>query len=216
MTARRFPQTTCLTAELWEMRALGADLPASAKKSFSLRFATRSLRVGLDGWFVKNVSTLEVVIRVLFGMFWLIDGSLKFLPGSVDAISLVNASGQPAWLSGWFSFWTSATSSNASFFVYSTGALEVAIGICLVLGMVRKLAYTVSFLVGLLIWSVPEGFGGPYAAGTTDIGAGIVYALVSVLLLVVSAAFGPSRYSLDLQIEKRFPGWKRIAEVKST
>lgn len=150
-------------------------------------------------------------------MFWLIDGALKFQPSFVNAISpIVTASGQPAWLAGWFSFWASATSSNTAFFVYSTGVLEVAIGTCLILGLMRKLAYTASFFVSLLIWSVPEGFGGPYVPGSTDIGTGIVYALASLLFLVMNATFGPSRYSLDLQIEKRFPGWKKIAEVKST
>lgn len=189
--------------------------PARTKKPLSLGIAT-PLRLGLDDWFVRNISVFKVVLRVLFGVFWLIDGALKFQPGTVDAISpIVNATGQPAWLSGWFSFWASATSSNATFFVTSTGVLEVAIGACIILGLMRKLAYAVSFLLGLLIWSVPEGFGGPYAAGTTDVGTGIVYALVSLLLLVVNAAFGPSPYSLDLQIEKRFPSWKKIAEVKS-
>jgi uncharacterized membrane protein YphA (DoxX/SURF4 family) len=179
--------------------------------------AIQSLRVGLDDWFVRNVNKFKVVLRVLFGTFWLIDGALKFQPGFIDAFSgTVTTSGQPAWLAGWFSFWASAISSNTAFFVYSTGVLEVAIGACLILGLMRKLAYTASFLVGLLVWSVPEGFGGPYAAGTTDIGTGIVYALASLLFLVVSAAFGPSPYSLDLQIEKRLPGWKKIAEVRSS
>lgn len=173
--------------------------------------------MGFDDWFVRNISALKVVLRVTFGMFWLIDGAFKFQPGFVDAISpIVTASGQPTWLAGWFSFWASATSSNAALFAYSTGTLEVAIGACLILGLMRKLAYTVSFFLGLLIWSVPEGFGGPYVLGSTDIGTGIIYALVSLLFLVINAILGPSRYSLDLQIEKRLPGWKKIAEVKST
>ncbi len=179
----------------------------------------QSLQVGLDNWFVRNVSELKVVLRVLFGLFWFIDGALKFQPGLVDAFpDMVKsaADGQPAWLAGWFSFWASTTSSNPAFFVYSTGVLEVAIGVCLVLGLLRKLAYTASFFVSLVIWSVPEGFGGPYGPGSTDIGTGIVYALASLLFLIVNAVFGPSRYSLDSQIEKRFPSWKKIAEIRST
>ncbi len=179
----------------------------------------QSLNVGLDNWFVRNVSALKVVLRVLFGMFWLIDGALKFQPGLVDAFpDMVKsaADGQPAWLAGWFSFWASFTSTNPAFFVYSTGVLEVAIGACLILGLLRKLAYTASFFVSLVIWSVPEGFGGPYGPGSTDIGTGVVYALASLLFLIVNAVFGPSRYSLDFQIEKRLPGWKKIAEIRST
>ncbi|MDG6970868.1 MAG: DoxX family protein [Nitrososphaerota archaeon] len=176
------------------------------------------MQVALDNWFVKNIDTLKVALRVVFGMFWLIDGMLKFQPGVVEAFSgmIRDASaGQPAWLSGWFSFWASATSSNPGFFVYSTGALEVALGLCLMFGLLRKVAYTASFFLSLVIWSVPEGFGGPYGPGATDIGTGIVYALASLLFLIVNAFFGPSRYSLDFIIERRLPGWKKIAEIRS-
>lgn len=176
------------------------------------------MQVAMDNWFLRNASTLKVALRVIFGIFWAIDGALKFQPGLVDVFpDMVKSAavGQPSWFAGWFSFWASATSSNPAFFVYSTGALEVGIGFCLVLGLLRKIAYTTSFFLSLVIWSVPEGFGGPYGPGSTDIGTGIVYALASILFLIVSAVFGPSRYSIDFQIEKRFPGWKKIAEIKT-
>ncbi len=198
---------------------MGISFPARAKSPFSFGMVMQSLQVGLDNWFVRNVSALKVVLRVIFGMFWLIDGALKFQPGLVNVFPdmIRSASdGQPAWLAGWFSFWASTTSSNPAFFVYSTGVLEVTIGACLTLGLLRKLTYTASFFVSLVIWSVPEGFGGPYGPGSTDIGTGIVYALASLLFLMVNAVFGPSRSSLDSQIEKRRPGWKKIAEVRST
>ena len=34
----------------------------------------------------------------------------------------------------------------------------------------------------LLVWSVGEAFGGPYAAGSTDIGTAIIYAFVFAAL----------------------------------
>jgi nitrite reductase (NO-forming) len=158
-----------------------------------------------------------VIMRVIFGAFWLIDGSLKLQPGMVQAFpGLIKtvASGQPSWLAGWFSFWASTTSSNAAPAVYSIAFLELALGTCLVLGVMRKLAYIVSFFYSLVIWSVPEGFGGPYGPGSTDIGTGIVYALTSLLFLLIIGIFGPSPFSLDYQIEKRFPAWKRVAELR--
>jgi nitrite reductase (NO-forming) len=158
-----------------------------------------------------------VSMRVIFGFFWLIDGYLKLQPGMVQAFpGLIKsvAAGQPSWLQGWFSFWESTTAANASPAVYSIAILELALGSCLVLGVMRKLAYIVSFFYSLVIWSVPEGFGGPYGPGSTDIGTGVVYALASLLFLLIIGIFGPSPYSLDFQIEKRFPAWKRFAELK--
>jgi nitrite reductase (NO-forming) len=158
-----------------------------------------------------------VIMRVVFGSFWLIDGYLKLQPGMVKAFpDLIKnvANGQPSWLGAWFSFWEQTTASNAAPAVYSIAFLELALGACLVIGVMRKLAYIVSFFYSLVIWSVPEGFGGPYGPGSTDIGTGIVYALASLLFLLIIGIFGPSPYSLDYQIEKKFPAWKKLAELR--
>ena len=155
--------------------------------------------------------------RIIFGVFWLIDGWLKLQPGMAQAFpNLIQgvAKGQPQWLAGWFSFWASTTSGNPALAVYSIAGLEVGLGICLVLGLMRKLAYIVAFFYSLVIWSVPEGFGGPYGPGSTDIGTGIIYALLSYMFLLIIGVFGPSALSVDFLIEKRFPAWERIAELK--
>ncbi len=62
---------------------------------------------------------------------------------------------------------------------------------------------------------MPEGFGGPYGPSSTDIGTGIIYAFVFLLLMVINATFGPSRWSLDYAIERRWAAWTRIAEIRS-
>jgi nitrite reductase (NO-forming) len=175
------------------------------------------MTLNVDNWFVRNLFSLKTIVRIIFGVLWAIDGALKFAPGFVDSFPTVikhAASGQPSWLSGWFAFWASITSSNPSFYVYSAGVIELALAFLLIFGFLRKPVYTISLFLSLIIWSVPEGFGGPYGPGSTDIGTGIVYAIVSFLLLVINAAFGPSRYSLDFIIERKWPRWKRIAEIK--
>jgi len=44
---------------------------------------------------------------------------------------------------------------------------------------VRKLAEAIGIAYGLFVWSVAEGFGGPYVLSTTtDLGAAIIYSLV--------------------------------------
>jgi len=131
-----------------------------------------------------------VIVRIVFGLFWTINGALLLKTA---------AAGQPSWLSGWFSVWA---------------ALELGIGVCIVFGLMRKIAYGASFIVSLVIWAVSEVSGGPFGPASMDIGTGIVYALVSLLFLFIIGIFGPSPYSLDYQIEKSFPAWKSVAEMK--
>ncbi len=166
-------------------------------------------------WVVRNVSWLKSFIRIFLGIVWLIDGYLKFSPGLVDSFpDLVRSAGdgQPTWLQPWFNFWSSATRGNAALFVYTTGVLEVALGVALVLGFMRKIAYLGGIIFSLFIWAIPEGFGGPYGPGSTDIGTGIIYSFVFLSLVIINTISGPSKYSLDFLLERKYRLWKRFAE----
>jgi uncharacterized membrane protein YphA (DoxX/SURF4 family) len=172
--------------------------------------------VALDNWFAKNLSSLKTIVRIIFWVFWAIDDALKFAPGFVDSFSNMikdAASGKPSGLAWWFSFWTSTTSSNPAFYVYSSGFLELALAFDIIFGFLRKLSYTVSLFLSLIIWAVPEGFGGPYRPCSSDIGTGIAYAIVSLMLLIMNATFGPSRYRLDFLIERKWHWWRKLAEI---
>jgi len=168
-------------------------------------------------WWVRNARALKTIFRLLLGIAWLTDGILKFTSGFVnDFLSAVQGSqaNAPSWLSGWFNFWANQANHNATAIVYTVGILEVLLGLALLFGFMRKIAYIGGVILGLLIWAVPEGFGGPYQSGGggTDIGTGIIYAIAFLGLIVINATYGPSRFSLDYYIERRFPGWARIAE----
>lgn len=168
-------------------------------------------------WWVQHAKPLKTLFRILLGIAWLTDGILKFTSGFVDNfLTAVQASqaNAPGWLSGWFNFWAAQAAANPTLIVYTVGALEVALGLALLLGFARKIAYLGGVVLALLIWAVPEGFGGPYqsGAGGTDIGTGVIYAIAFLGLIVINATYGPSRYSLDAFIERRFPAWARLAE----
>ena len=168
---------------------------------------------GSRNWVVRNVSWLKSFIRVILGIVWLIDGYLKFSPGLIDSFpALIKSEGQPVWLQPWFNFWSSVTSANAAPFVYSIGTLEVALGAALVLGFMRKIAYLGGMVLSLLIWAIPEGFGGPYGPGSTDIGTGVIYSFLFLSLIIINTISGPSKYSLDFLLERKYLFWKRIAE----
>ncbi len=175
------------------------------------------LQESADSWFVRHVAALKTAMRIVFGIVWLIDGLLKFQPGVSDSLAGMISDaglGQPAWLQPWFSFWSQTVSANPAFFTASIGLLEVLLALALILGFLRKIAYTGGFFLSLIIWSVPEGFGGPYGPGSTDIGTGIIYAFVFLFLMILNATYGPSLWSLDAAIERRWPSWRRIAEFR--
>lgn len=175
-------------------------------------------QVTLDNWFVAHLPALKTSMRVVFGIVWGIDGALKFQPGLSDSmVDMINsaAQGQPSWLAPWFNFWSQTVGANPPFYVYLVGALELALAFTLIFGFLRKIAYAGGFLLSFVMWSVPEGFGGPYGLGSTDIGTGVIYAFVFLFLMIINAAFGPSRLSLDHIIEERYPRWKRLAEIRN-
>ncbi len=171
------------------------------------------------GWWASNSRWLRSVFRIGLGLAWLVNGILKFTSGYTDSfLSDVQASqaNAPSWMQGWYSFWASQATSYGTTIVYTVGVLETLLGLALLLGFLRKIAYGAGAILSLLIWAVPEGFGGPYqgGAGGTDVGVGIAYAIGFLGLIVVNAALGPARFSLDYAIEKRLPSWARVAEFR--
>lgn len=155
-------------------------------------------------------------VRVTFGVIWLIDATLKWLPGFrsgyMDTI-MGQAQGQPGWLKWWFDFWIRLQHPNPAFYAYLVAAAETLIAVAVIFGFARKLTYSVGALFSFLIWSTAEGFGGPYTRGAADIGTALIYALVFLSLLAIAAQEGTSRYSVDAVIERRVNWWHWIAEV---
>ena len=173
---------------------------------------------GHPSWWARHIHPLNSILRVLMGIVWMYDGFLKFYSGFAGQFLSTlqgNQSSNPSWLSGWFQFWINVTGSNQVGVVYTVGFFEMALGVALVLGFMRKLAYTGGVVLALMIWSIAEGFGGIFqviTVNTTDVGTGIMYAFALFGLILINAAHGVSRYSVDYYLERHFPAWARIAE----
>lgn len=165
--------------------------------------------------FLKDPGAFARSVEILFGLIWGIDGALKFVPGFVSTFPHMlqsAAAGQPAWLGGWFLFWSGAAAGNPAIFVYAIGLLELALAFALIFGFMRKMAYGGGIALSLLIWAVPEGFGGPYGPGSTDVGTGIVYAIAFLFLFALALYRRQDRLSLDALIGRKIRWWKKIAE----
>jgi nitrite reductase (NO-forming) len=148
-------------------------------------------------------------------MIWLIDAVLKWLPGFKSGyIGMISGAGkgQPGWLRPWFTFWTNLQSPHPGFFVYVVAVLETLVALAVIFGVARKVSYVACAVFSVVIWAVAEGFGGPYVSGSSDIGTAIIYALVFMCLLTLSAYTGPDTYSVDHYLERKISWWWTIAE----
>ena len=170
-------------------------------------------------WWTYHATGVKTFARMLLGFALAIDGYLKFSSGYNNGTFLSNIqtsqASDPSWLSPWFSFWATQAANNSSVIVYTVGTFELLLGLALIFGFMRKIAYVGGIILTLLIWAIPEGFGGPYTvsgSAATDVGTGIIYAIAIVGLVAISATYGSSRYSLDYYIERRVPSWARLSE----
>ena len=145
------------------------------------------------------------VLRVIFGGVWLIDASFKWSPAFINSFTdYLNqgAEGQPALVQAWINLWVHTVGVNPQFFAVIVALGETAIAIGLLFGFFTEVAIAGGIALSFVIWSTAEGFGGPYVAGSTDIGAAIIYIIVFIALWL-----GRSwrRYSLDSSLHKKFP-----------
>ena len=144
------------------------------------------------------------ILRIVFGIVWLIDAYFKWQPKfSTDFISYVSGGldGQPAWVQGWIHFWLQIIGVNPHFFALIIAILETLLALGLIFGFLTRYAIFGGIILSLAIWSTAESFGGPYKAGSTDIGSAIIYVLVFVALLLGRSW---ETFSLDGKIQKSF------------
>jgi uncharacterized membrane protein YphA (DoxX/SURF4 family) len=150
-------------------------------------------------------------LRIAFGVIWFVDALLKWQPAFQANFSQIVAGvaqGQPGFLNWWFSIWQVIVNGRAPIFALLAATTETYLAFALIAGFARKLTYAIGFAYALFVWSVAEGFGGPYVPGTTtDVGAAIIYSLVFWALWLVDAG----RLSVDRLITARFPAWRHLA-----
>jgi uncharacterized membrane protein YphA (DoxX/SURF4 family) len=141
------------------------------------------------------------VLRVLFGVVWLVDAFFKWQPGfrsSFAAVLQGMVSSQPGIVRPWFQFWALIATHTGHLLPDLTAVTETAIGVALILGIARRPVYLVGALYALFVWAVGEGFGGPYALGiSTDVGAALIYAFVFACLFALDVRTDVSVLSLE-------------------
>jgi len=164
------------------------------------------------GGLVRRVELL----RLAFGGVWLINAYLKWQPAFINEYAsnvASGAKGQPGFLRPWFHFWRHIVNLDPHLLAYATAATETLIAVGLIFGFARRTVYIVGMLWSISIWTIPEGFGGSFVAGATDIGTAIMYALVfGVLYTLETLPTVTGAWSVDHKIERIAPWWRVVAE----
>jgi nitrite reductase (NO-forming) len=161
----------------------------------------------------------KAAVRAAFGLIWAIDAFLTWRPEfAAHYVGYLQnaAQGQPQWLLPWFNAWIAVVTPAAGVFIWLTRILETLIAIGLLFGLARKWVYIIGGLFSLLLWATAEGFGGPYTTGASNLGPALVYVLLFAALLLFERLIGRNPYSVDYYLERRFPGWTRVAEWAPT
>ena len=157
-----------------------------------------------------------LVLRIGFGVVWALDAYLKWKPDFIrrygDDVASA-AKGQPDLLRPWFHFWRQIVVHSPHGLAYATAVIETLIAAGLLLGFGRRAVYIGGALWSLAIWTIPEGFGGSFVAGATDIGTAIMYAFVFLALYSLETLPAATHaWSLDAVLERRARWWRVFAE----
>jgi len=146
--------------------------------------------------------------RISFGLLWAINAYFKWQPAFANnflAYFKETYDSQPALIQSWLNFWINLVNGAPHLFARLIALGETGIAIGLILGLFSNLDYVAGIVLTLLIWAVPEGFGGPYTAGATDLGAGILYPFAFLGLLLLSAG---QHYGLDRYL------WPKLGQLR--
>jgi uncharacterized membrane protein YphA (DoxX/SURF4 family) len=163
--------------------------------------------IALDSWRLNGLGFL----RIVFGIIWLIDAWFKWQPEFIGKFAdyLTGAlDGQPAVVQAWINLWINIVNVNPRALAYLVALGETAIAVGLIFGVLSNLTYLGGILLSLVIWSTAEGFGGPYAPGSTDIGSAVIYVLVFAGLFLTSSGL---YLGLDRQLTPLLGRWGGLA-----
>ena len=128
--------------------------------------------------------------RIAFGLLWLFDAVLKWIPPFLLHFSSQITSvipGQPHWIAAWLSFVAELVHAIGPIPVAVVVALaETAIAIGLLSGRWMRLVIPVGMLYSVAVWTTAEAFGGPYSTAGTGVRGNV---LGNVLIYLIPFLF---------------------------
>ncbi len=154
--------------------------------------AGQRLTVGSHPRPVVETRRIEVV-RVLFGLLWAFDAFWKWQPAFLhNSLSYLSASqaGQPAWIVSYIGFFIQIFNFvGPLYFGIFAAVTETVLAVGLLARLGEKWLLPIGALYSFGLWTTAEGWGGPYAPGSTGnrgdmLGTANMYVLIYLILMV--------------------------------
>ncbi|MHB8346480.1 MAG: hypothetical protein ACYDHM_04695 [Acidiferrobacterales bacterium] len=176
----------------------GATDPGTAIVYALVFFAVLSVPAGqrftVGGYRGPAVDVRRIeIVRVLFGLLWAFDAFWKWQPAFLkNCLSYLTSSqaGQPVWIVKYIGvFIRFFTFVGPLHFGILAAAVETMIAVGLLANLGQKWLLPVGFLYSFGLWTTAEGWGGPYALGSTGnrgdmLGTANIYMVVYLFLMV--------------------------------
>ena len=137
--------------------------------------------------------------RIGFGVLWLFDAALKWLPAFLFHFSSQITSvipGQPHWIAAWLGFVVAIVHAVGPVPVaVLVGLSEIAIAVALLSGRGLRVFVPFGLAYSLAVWATAEAFGGPYSTAGTGVrgnvlGNVLIYLIPFLFLWVGGAELG--------------------------
>jgi len=131
-------------------------------------------------------------LLIALGLLWLIDALLQMKPAMfthafIEQVILPNAQSQPVWIAGPIRWAAGLAGAHIAVWNGLFAAIQLAIGIALVVGFQVRIALFGSFIWSLIVWWAGEGLGGLLTGGAAVSngapGAILFYVLIGIALL---------------------------------
>ncbi len=167
-----------------------------------------------DSTITYKIARHVAAIRIIFGLFWLINASLKWKSSyslNLSAQLQGAVSNQPGWTHAWFNIWVNLTSNNAKQVAILVALSQTLIALFLIFGFARKLTYYLAVIFSLLVWTIVEGFNGPYLAASNDFGAGIIYTIIFISIYGLDRLSEPPMWSVDNYLNRKISWWHKLS-----
>ena len=128
--------------------------------------------------------------RISFGVLWLFDAALKWLPAFLFHFSSQITSvipGQPYWVAAWLGFVAQMIHAVGPVLIaVVVGLSEIVIAVALLSGRWLRLTIPFGVVYSLGVWATAEAFGGPYSSAGTGVRGNV---LGNVLIYLIPFVF---------------------------